>query len=111
MPQTEVYSAKDYARMRAAAKIIVARDDLYLALEPPYHTNPSAREMRAHELAFARARDGQTPAEIEREADKVAIEEGRAFMLEMKAGRAVRWQDPGYLDWCEKRGIDLGGVD
>lgn len=100
---TQAYSAADYERMRVAALILVAQDAAAETDGPPYQIDVAKRLLLAETIVVDATRHGERPEELEREADKIAIEEAGAFKRAMREGRAVRWQDPGYLDWCEKR--------
>lgn len=94
------YSPDDLKRIRAAATVIVGAN------------GESAQERfeLVETFVVRSVRKGRSVAEVEREADDIVREEAPGFIRDLRSGDAVRWQDPGYLAWIEKRNLHIEGI-
>lgn len=96
----KTYSPDDIKRLREAAVVIVGE------------VGQSSLERFELIEDFVRksVRAGKSVTSIEREADHIAIEEGRDLLADISTGDAARWQDPGFLPWIEKRKLTIEGM-
>jgi hypothetical protein len=95
MPNTISYSLAELQRMKDAIRVLVGEkgEDVY------------ERFMLIEEGLTNAVRSGKRVEEVEYAADEVAREVAPDLKRDILCGQRAQWEDPGYIDWYERRGL------